>query len=1136
MTDADGIAFFIPTYPDLQTDPEFGYSVARKKEFYDLRLQRSEPVPDEAGDLLLSQVFMKRFFSPDTPYDKIMVAHGIGTGKSCVLSAIIENFKNTMVDGKPRKRALVFVKSEELARNIIQEVSKVCTSGGIYLAKPTEAEIRKGVDLSREAIVARENRAIAKTYEIIPVETFLRKMPSDDVIKKLYSDRVIIVDEAHTFRLQPTRKKKNKGFRTVIQDEVELEENVEFGVKGVDTVMLYKQMHHFLHTVERCRTLLLTGTPIWDKASEIGSLMNLILPETEQLPTGKDFDAQFFDDEDNLREDTVDELKAALRGRVSFLRPMMTTATKIERGTKSPWLKYVTIFPDMMSETQAIYAKEAREAVETKTIKVKGKVVEREVKGGTVLKTARDAMNMVLPIFDADGQVIDIEYGPAAFKKHIVKQIKRRTKKGNSVTIQTYAIENKFLRNAIKTNLAEYACKFASIIEDVKAHPNMVTFIYNEEVTGLGGSIMLGLCLEIHGFRWIKTANDIAAVSQTRRFAVITSDPQTTNQPSQIQELLASVNRPDNKYADRLQIIIGSEKIALGLTIKNVRRYHSVMPHWNMPSDEQAGGRGLRFGSHDALPEAERVIHTCRHVAVESADNQGDEEELTENSGETDLATGKGFPATASFSPVETTDIYIYRIAEQKEHKNTQIYRLIKQADPGCAIFYNRNVLPEDQPGTRECDYQECNYECDGFPQVKKFKQPEPADGESPKGTRVWDYSIPEDQLDYSTYNLFYSSERVKKIMANIVELFNNYFSLLIDTAQQLLSLPQSEKQLLLAAIDILINSRVVIRNRYGFGSYLKESGGMLFLDDNILSVSNFPESTYIEMPLVTEVSSLDSLVEIIELETDKERVQEFCAITDDPETMGEIWEKLSYHTKIVLLEASYQTLQNEDQELPASAQYVIDDLGSNIYGMSDDTPVHTLYNEEFKGVAYDVAAKDMRATGKMRMFVTDPTQSRNSGWITVPSLELEKEYIEEIKGQLASYKEETFEDNPYGAYGWISKKDGSFRINLKQEPGKKGKIRGRKCVNFQVPDLVDIFVERLEYFPEPNPDYLEYTKEELIKAIKGRSGFSKYKKGLTKKDGEYLMGLLTIMTMRIEELCVALQSFFEEHELLYSM
>src|SRR5205085_11943982 len=133
---------------------------------------------------------------------------------------------------------------------------------------------------------------------------------------------------------------------------------------------------------------------------------------------------------------------------------------------------------------------------------------------------------------------------------------------------------------------------------------------------------------------------------------------------------------PTNKYAERLQVIIGSEKIALGLSIKNVRRVHIVMPHWNIPSIAQAEARGFRFGSHDALKPEERVIRIFRHISVEQPED-----------GEEGYDQGLGFPPEASFTDYETTDVYIYKIAEDKEFKNSQIYRILKEEAFDCAAF-----------------------------------------------------------------------------------------------------------------------------------------------------------------------------------------------------------------------------------------------------------------------------------------------------------------------------------------------------------------------------------------------------------------------------------------------------------------
>lgn len=1119
---SENIEAFIPWYPD-SSEPDFTYQISRKKEFNDLYLEKSEPIP-ATGELLQTQLFMKRFFAMETPYTEALVFHGLGTGKGCVASAIIENYKNSEVGGRPRKPSLVIVKSEDLARNIAQEIANRCTKE-IYTPKPTAAEIKKGVELTEEAKVVRLNRAISKTYEIVTMETFFRNLPSDEEIIRRHSDRIIIIDEAHALRIQPPRKKKKKGseiLADLVEDEIDEEFERELEDEGDEektkkapkkkreaesAMMLYNQAHHFLHLLNG-RKLLLTGTPIWDKPPEIASITNLILPLDDQLETGSAFDAKYFNDDGTLNEDNVEELRRRFRGRVSFLRQMMTTAKRIEMGVKDPWLKHITVFPDGMSEEQAAIAREARDAVESKTIKVKGKLVEREIKGGTVLKLARDAMNMVLPTFDGAGNVTGIEYGPEAFKKYVVKDVPKRGPKGQITKVKTYHIDTRsYLAREIRDNLRTYAAKFASIIEDVKAHPNEVTFIYNEEVTGPGGAIMLGLCFQLHGFGWAKTASDIARPSKERRFAVITSDPQTTSQSKQVQELIASSNNdgkfstlPSNAHADRLQVIIGSEKIALGLSIKNVRAIHMVMPHWNIPSTSQAEARGYRFGSHEALKPEERVVRIFRHIAVEKADGEG-------------VAEGKGFPSDTGFTDYETTDVYIYRIAEDKEYKNSQIYRVLKEVSFDCAAFYRRNVLDTDVPYTRDCDYQECNYECDGFPPVKKGK--------------VWDYTIPADKLDYSSYNLFYSSGRLKEIIDGIVELFGTYFSLFIDVAQDLLQIPRDEKELLLQAIDIIINSRTLIRNRYGFGSYLKENGNMLFLDSTVSPGASYSESTYIENPLISEITSLDSLVEILELEQDRENVLKFCK---NP-TPGNL-EAIAYKTKIILLEAAYALTSGgkENTKQKKVTKMVLDEMGDYIYEMSDGSHVHILYSEEFKGQAYAVAAKDIKVTGMMREY------NENTGEWDYVDVDREELYIAEIRSMLSGKRNVGFGDNPYGVFGWISKKDGSFRINIKPEPGKKG--RGRRCENFNVQDLVDIFIDRLEYFPVPRDEYLDMDRAELIRRIRGMAKFSKIREAVEndKYNDDQLRGILTLMTYHIEELCEILMAWFEQHDLLFSM
>ena len=206
------IAQFIPSYPPI-SDPKFSYEIARRKEFYDLKLPPAEPVPEQPGTPLLHQELQARFFSPETDYSEVLLFHGLGTGKTCTSSLIVEHFKSTLVDNKPRKPALVIVPSEDLERNYRKEVAEVCTRE-IYLPSHTFAEMMKQkkvgavMKMTELAYEKRLRAAIGKTYEIVTAQKFLTHLPRDEIIKQKDSNRLIIIDEAHNLRIQPNNKKK----------------------------------------------------------------------------------------------------------------------------------------------------------------------------------------------------------------------------------------------------------------------------------------------------------------------------------------------------------------------------------------------------------------------------------------------------------------------------------------------------------------------------------------------------------------------------------------------------------------------------------------------------------------------------------------------------------------------------------------------------------------------------------------------------------------------------------------------------------------------------------------------------------------------------------------------------------------
>jgi hypothetical protein len=84
---------FLPKYPNIdQTkysvlnpyEDGFYEAIFHKKEFYELKLDRTEIFPKERGMLTKYQKTIARYMSSHTPYDRLLLVHQMGLGK-CVL-------------------------------------------------------------------------------------------------------------------------------------------------------------------------------------------------------------------------------------------------------------------------------------------------------------------------------------------------------------------------------------------------------------------------------------------------------------------------------------------------------------------------------------------------------------------------------------------------------------------------------------------------------------------------------------------------------------------------------------------------------------------------------------------------------------------------------------------------------------------------------------------------------------------------------------------------------------------------------------------------------------------------------------------------------------------------------------------
>lgn len=1106
---------FIPSYPNVDDD-NLIYKISHLKEFADLKLEPPfDPKKSKIPTPLNHQELQARYFALNTPYKKGILAFSTGTGKTYASSLIIERFKKSLVDGKLRKPALIFVNNAALRNSMINEIINVATHD-VYITKNTKE--------GDEQSLIKMQRAIAQTYDIVTHGELLEanKFPKQEDIIEHYSNRIIIVDEAQNFRMQP-------------------------GKANEDT--MYNNLWKLLHWVKHCRILLLTATPIWDQVYDIASILNLLLPEDEQLPVLKNFTNYFFDKEGYLIPEKAIELKNKMKGMISYIRSSESTAIKREIGVIKPWLNFVTVYPSAMSEFQAKLVKEASKTSDIDEL--------LDVKKGrnAFYSVERDVSNCVYPVFDGKGKIIDGAYGTSAFEKYAKRSTKKPAKEGEYTTTLDFTPALKAQlspsRGADKfENLRKYSAKFATIIE-MLLDPNRKkekAFIFLDVVNGSGGVLSLALILKLWGFSWINSAKEMKKYTKSsetkdlsieekssNNFTIITSEKETIYSASDINKIMKIYNRPDNRYGKYIRIIIGSKTISQGYTLKDTRQGHLVSAPWNLSSTDQAMGRIFRVGSHENLPKNERYINWYRHVSVNGFYGAG----IPDKKKYVQIAQDKGNSLNGYFSKDETIDIHIYRITEKKELYDTQIYRLIKEVSWDCALSYKRNVLPNDKTGSRECNFQECNYECFNYNPKFIDKTNGPKFTENTQG-RVWEYNLNKKDIDSTNFNLLYSQNRVKYYINKIINsIFRKYFVL---SYKSIINLSKADVDndipVLLQALNYIINRKIIIHNSYGFISYLKEKNNVYFLVENsTYSVGNNPSfiylPTYSGFPLITEKSNLEDIIEIIQYSKDQKMIKKFI---ENPNI--DDLELFSYPTKIIILEKTFElehssVLKTEKEK--KLIKIVMNLLGKELYHLEDGSWVHNMYNTEFSGTGFFVTKKS-KFPGKMRVYNVS-----NEEWEYLDPY-FEEEYLKEInkldRKQPLKFTENNEGYEKYKMYGILDSKGSNFKIYDNRTGN--ARLGGKTCLagGFKAKDLINIFyhLNHLPYKDEISRNVEYKSKQELINFLKNNKEFidsSFAGENLDDASSKRLRRLYTLFDMKKDELCTSIQRFFSDSGLL---
>ena len=817
-------------YPTLN-DPNFNTKIANKKEFYDNRYEeKSESdfqnikeiskmiCENTEFELEPHQMFVRNFMSFQTPYNGLLLFHGLGTGKTCSSISVCEEMRTYLQQMGITKR-IIIVASPAVQKNFkmqlfdetkLREVNglwniKACT--GNKFIKEINPMNMKG--LTFDKVKRQIKRIISQSYHFQGYGEFsnyitrvmnrtVLKTDDPDVVKrkqnralqKEFSNRMLVIDEVHNLR---------------ITDEGRVKPSSE-------------NLLRLVTASKNLKLLLLSATPMFNDYQEIIWLLNVLNLNDKRYPiTIRDiFDSKgnFIQNKDGV-EIGKELLIQKMTGYVSYVRgnnpftfpfgiypKEANNSLSIHKMIIDGVWTYPTrqinngqiVNPiellDLAIVDTGDYQKRAYNFI-IESLSKKYPILKDPTKGlsYTALESPLQALNMVYPhnemdMEDRDDDIHLYMYGKKGLSRSMFYNEQTKSEfRYKDVTLQNFG------RIFSPSEIGKYSGKIANICDSIRRSKGII-FVYSQYIDG--GGVPVALALEEMGFTkfggrsLFKTppTKQIDAltmssdnVTNPAKYIMITGDINLTTK-ERLELEMKSITSPDNINGEKIKVVIVSRAGSEGLDFKNIRQTHILDPWYNLNRQQQIIGRSIRNLSHCLLPFKERNVEVFLYG---SKLNDG----------------------------IEAVDLYIYRLAEKKAKKISSIIRLLKENAIDCLLnrkgqdfsedIVNKRVDIElssgntieyrigDRNNSLMCDFTSCSYECNTVSQ---------------------DIT----NIDSTTYNETFILMNMDKILQRIRLLFKEYY---IFDRRSLIAMITQIKSFPLEQIYSALNYLITDKNEY---------------------------------------------------------------------------------------------------------------------------------------------------------------------------------------------------------------------------------------------------------------------------------------------------------------------------------
>ena len=758
-------------YPDIK-DPEFLQKLLAKREFAE-SLQttwkpRTDPCEDDSTfEVTPVQRFVSNFMSPKTPYMSALLYHGVGVGKTCAGVQITEAWlevyprNEVFLVAPPTIQQGFFRTMFDKTKVIIGEGNEPnsasqCT-GTTYM-KLTNTLYERDINKIEKAV----NKAIRRRYKVfgyisfanfirdtlkgIPIEASdeLKAQLKKDKIRKKFSGRLLLIDEAHNLR------------DIVEEDEISAAGGKSEESDSAGGKILTPYLRDVLMYSEGMKFCMLTATPMYNSYREIIYMLNMLLMNDKQATITE---SDIFNREGNITEKGNKMLSYISQRYVSFMRGEnpISFPVRLFPNAVPVLARYPTLNPRgvVIPETEKVFYNHLPIVpimLGGDTLKASLAFMNELSPGGTGLSTTAldkliHAGNFIVPV--TEETVGDT-----------VEAFRARTDINGLGTIFSKESSGGEVRYRAKQEggakwlgigeLNKYSPKFEFLINRIKTAEGCI-FVYTRFVNG--GALPLALALEANGYLpYGRKSGLLANGPQTpggkqcalcpkrekehgigpaqghdftpAYYGLLTGDIGLSPRNEQTIRAQRDFN---NSEGTTIKIMIGSQIASEGVDLRFVRETYIIDSWFHLNKTEQILGRAIRYLSHCALPKEKRN-NTVYLLAAQLPEEDGEGGRETSNLEGLPLKSISG-----GANGRETADLYSYRIGFKKAVLVGKVTRTMKVAAIDCNLnnqaiiirgqppiteidaqgTVRRDVDINDMPFTAVCDWIEsCDYEC----------------------------------------------------------------------------------------------------------------------------------------------------------------------------------------------------------------------------------------------------------------------------------------------------------------------------------------------------------------------------------------------------------------------------------------